>query len=52
MSNLFFGYATSVFGKFRTTMNIGNAIGRSLTVFCKPRRRMTRIKRERLLHAS
>ena len=53
MSNLFLGYTASVFGKFRTTMNIGNAIGRSLTVFCEPQRRMTPIKqRERSLHAS
>ena len=36
-------HTKSVFGKFHTRINIGNKIGRSLTVFCEPRTRMTRI---------
>ena len=32
-----------MFGRYRTTMNTGNATGWSVTVFCEPRRRMMRM---------
>ena len=52
-SSVLIGITASIFRKFRTTMNIGNAISRSVTVFREPQRRTTRIKqRERSLHAS
>ena len=37
----------NMFGKFAQGINIEKGIGQSMTVFHKPQRRMTRIKRER-----
>ena len=41
-----FVYTASVFGKFCTRMNLGNEIGQSVMVFCKPCRRITRLNNE------
>ena len=37
-------YTTSVFGKFLTRMNIGNEVGRSITVFRESQRQMVSVK--------